>query len=161
MSDYTLVNTYKRYKAGTQKLVRWLTESASRCHTDSPNSSRKPRVARKIRTAELVACTEHIVAAKDPRVEVPPDILDVTKVVITGCTCCVEFYASLSQGADLDPSLLAANASHKHFLGVRVQIFDILTKEHETRRPERRKEDARAYNRRGRPGGSIPAPRTP
>ena len=80
-----------------------------------------------------------MVAAKDPRVEIPLHILDFTKDVLTGRTSCVEFYSSLSQGADLDPSLLAANASHKHFLGVLVQVFDILKKEHKVRQPKWKK----------------------
>ncbi|KAK4629552.1 hypothetical protein CLAFUW4_07745 [Fulvia fulva] len=140
MSELTLVNTYKRYKAGTEKLVRWLVESADSC-TDT-NTIRRPsknRVTRKVRTVDLVDFAERVVAAKDPLVNIPLEILDITKDAITGRTSCAEFYASLALGSDIPSSLADSNATHQHFLKVLIQVFAILRKEHKARRPKRKK----------------------
>ncbi|KAF7185866.1 hypothetical protein HII31_12739 [Pseudocercospora fuligena] len=124
-----LASTYKRYKAGTSKLISWL----------SRNGRLGTSTSKRLTSGDLITCAERIVNSRDPIIEITLDILDITKDVITGRTAAARFYADLAIASNGCTALEEANASHAHFLNVLQRVFDVLKKEHKSRRPKRKK----------------------
>lgn len=113
MASIPLVDTYKRYKAGTKRLVNWLATSVEILNTKSNHA----RISKKVTVADLIIYATRIVEARDPRIEIDVSILDVTKDAITGRALAATWYQELASETD-SGGLHAANVSHRHFLNV-------------------------------------------
>ncbi|USW54121.1 hypothetical protein Slin15195_G074400 [Septoria linicola] len=146
MASMPLVGTYKRYKAGIQKLVTWLGESANRCRSQSTAKKSPKKVAntaKKVTTAELVELAKVIVDSKSPVVEIGIDILDVCKDAINGRSSASKWYQAIAKQnlTSKEAEVLAAsNNSHLHFLKILENVFETLRREHKARRPKRKKQ---------------------
>ncbi|KAK5111505.1 hypothetical protein LTR85_011853 [Meristemomyces frigidus] len=134
MEASTLVGTYRRYKAGTQKLVKWLTDSATLCNPSSPLAPAAAPSA-----AELLAYATRIVASADPTIKVPIEIVDVARDAVLGRQSCAEWYAALAKGQPESSVTAQSNVRHQYFLDVLREVFRILLKAHKAGRPKRKK----------------------
>lgn len=134
MASESLIGRYKLYKAGTRKLVDWLTTAAGKCcdlrsvirslraeasvkrSTKKPNRASPP--ASQLCTSELLKLAGAIVNAQPP-VEVPAAILEILRDVIAGRRECAGWYASqsLESGGDVEKE----NLSHQYFILVSTQ----------------------------------------
>lgn len=127
MASIPLVDTYKRYKAGTNRLVNWLAisvqELSDRANSDSQHKEYQ-RPAKKVTVSSLITYATRIVEARDPNIEIDVSILDVTKDAIMGRAAAASWYEELaSEGANATSEhatsgLRNANDSHQHFLAV-------------------------------------------
>lgn len=135
MSSSPLVGTYKRYKAGTEKLVQWLSNSANSCnsavHADQTKTASKQLPTRKLRVDELIPLAQKVVAARDPKVDITLAILDCAKDTISGRQQSARWYA--------DKGDTQSNSTHRYFLSTLEEIFEILILEAKSRRPKRKK----------------------
>lgn len=81
MADLPISNRYKAYKEGTERLVRWITRTASKCSnaTDILRTLAEPGSgAITLSTHDLVTLTKLVVASG---VEIPENILKITQDV--------------------------------------------------------------------------------
>ncbi|KAK4963625.1 hypothetical protein LTR10_001254 [Elasticomyces elasticus] len=111
-----IANRCKRYKAGTNKLIRWLyiktvAASAGQSVTTTPS------------TQDLLRQAETIVAAK-PKIEIPLEIIVITEDVIEGRQVCADWYSANEDGADEERE--RQNSSHRNFIAVLRQILNTL-----------------------------------
>ena len=141
MASTQLANRYKRYRAGTAKLVNWLANTARKCIdiTDiipammpSKTASKQAKSKRKnaaaseqskilLSTADLLKLTE-IVAYST--VAVPENILTVARDVIAGREASASFYAAIASAEDTEG--IDRNKTHQHFIEVLHQIVELL-----------------------------------
>ncbi|GIZ43761.1 hypothetical protein CKM354_000697600 [Cercospora kikuchii] len=148
MASVPLVSHYLRYKAGTNRLIHWLASSAQKLNDRQARASgaaRQPTVPKTVTLDTLVEYAQLIVDARDPSIEISTAILDVTKDAIIGRTMAMKWYQELADNGDSagmnDMSALRkANSTHKYFLRVLEKIWDILNREHKSRRPKRKKQ---------------------
>lgn len=127
--------TYARYKAGTQKLLRWLkshAHSQSLTGTSSPCKTSKA-TSSKVNTNELVPWARSLALAK---IEIPLEIIYITKDVISGRRDCLSWYEELARSSDVDPEVLTSNRTHKHFLSQLRAVHDILLDTYQARQPK-------------------------
>ena len=115
-----VIGRYRRYKAGTKKVVSWLAQNASHCcdiaakfNCFKPNSKSESEI--KVPTKVLTALADIIVSA-EANLPIPEHILQVLEDVIDLRTDCAAWYETqaISDGTDL----AARNQSHKHFISV-------------------------------------------
>ncbi|CZT17851.1 uncharacterized protein RCC_03687 [Ramularia collo-cygni] len=135
MDSAPLIGAYQRYKAGTEKLIQWLFDSASACGpaapSNRPRSKPKTQPAKRVRTDELIPLAQKIIAAKDPTIDIPLKVLDCTRDAIKGRQQSALWYA--------DKGDLMSNSTHRHFLTILEEIFEMLKREVKSRRPKRKK----------------------
>ncbi|KAK5681773.1 hypothetical protein LTS10_006306 [Elasticomyces elasticus] len=128
MSDPSpIANRYKRYKAGTNKLTRWLyiKGSGEGTHVKSTQATR-------LTTQDLVRLAASVVSAT-PHVDIPLEIIVVTEDVIEARQVCVDWYSSTSDGSSENEK---QDAGHVNFIAVLKTILSKLQKayeEHSTR----------------------------
>ncbi|USW54049.1 hypothetical protein Slin15195_G073680 [Septoria linicola] len=134
MASDPLTSTYKRYKASTDKFVKWLQDSAEPSTTVPKPIKGRRKPKKKPPVDSYVGLAKAIIAATDPRVEIPLDILDTTKDVIRGRKAAAEWYRGLTGQETLN-----SNRTHRHFLGVNEEAFEHLRIEHRARQPKRKK----------------------
>ena len=160
MSENSLVNRYKRYKAGTTKIATWLSNSARHCQditTILPslraanNASKQAKKNKtispsategKVTTAQLVKLAEIVVSRS---VTISEDILGTLKDVIAARQVCAKWYGSLP-GSNVG-SLAEKNSKHKHCIDVLQEVLRLLETAHE----------AQSSTRRSKPTKSIEA----
>ena len=138
-----LFDTYKRYKADTDRVAAWLVETAQKCgHTlESQVTSRPsgPRLKGKARKEARMAGTaagglRHTVTVKGladlaqsianqkPQIKVPKLILLLLKSAITLRRRCADWFQKNATGQELPESL----DKHSHFIGVLEVVLQIL-----------------------------------
>ncbi|KAK4617707.1 hypothetical protein CLAFUW4_12592 [Fulvia fulva] len=146
MDAILLIDTYRRYKASTNKLLRWLLDSAqeassksARTKAGSKTTSHAP--SRKLKVDELVQLALIIIAADPTTIDIPIDILDITHDVIKGRRFSCKWYSNLtaSNKAHKAEEVIESNSRHQHFIGVLEKGDEILRKEAKSRRPKRKK----------------------
>ncbi|KAK5691304.1 hypothetical protein LTR17_025690 [Elasticomyces elasticus] len=120
-----IANRYKRYKAGTKKLTRWLYVKGS-CDSTAAKSTETKNLS----TQDLVRLADGIVSTT-PHVDIPLEIIVVTEDVISGRQVCADWYASTSS----DPSSVTEkrNKGHLNFIAVLKNILSILQRAYEGR----------------------------
>lgn len=148
MASVPLVSHYLRYKAGTNRLIHWLVSSAQQLNDRQARAfgaARQPTVLKTVTLDTLVEYAQLIVDARNPTIEISTAILDVTKDAIIGRTAAMKWYQELADNGDsagMDDlyALRKANSTHKYFLRVLEKIWEILNREHKSRRPKRKKQ---------------------
>lgn len=121
---------------GTYKVIKWLLESGERC---TPPLS-KPTVAftaSKTKVDDLLPMATRIAASTEPKIDITLELLDVLKDVINGRQLCADWYAALAKQPQQGGS--ENDKTHQYFLDVLKKIYEILQKEHKSRRPKRKK----------------------
>ncbi|KAK5767691.1 hypothetical protein LTS12_002193 [Elasticomyces elasticus] len=117
-----IANRCKRYKAGTNKLIRWLyiktAASAGQSVTTTPS------------TQDLLRQAETIVTAT-PKIEIPLEMIVIAEDVIEGRQVCAEWYSANEDGADEE--VQRQNSSHRNFIAVLRQILDKLQQAYDER----------------------------
>ncbi|KAF2217869.1 hypothetical protein CERZMDRAFT_80527 [Cercospora zeae-maydis SCOH1-5] len=148
MASIPLVSHYLRYKAGTARLVNWLASSAqqlddrrARASGATPDST----IPKNVSLSTLIEYAKRVVAARNPTIEISTAILAITKDAILGRTASMQWYQEIadngnSAGVKDVSDLRQANSTHKHFLQVLEQVWEILNREHKSRRPKRKKQ---------------------
>ena len=119
MATIPLVDRYRRYKRGSDKLVEWLKSSARRAVPT-------PAVHRPLHVDDLVVLAQSICEIK-PAVNIPQEILLVTSDVIDGRRVCANFYAGLDpKTSNLDTDLGKRNKSHHYFISILEHVQRLL-----------------------------------
>ncbi|KAK4544128.1 hypothetical protein LTR36_004626 [Oleoguttula mirabilis] len=168
-TDSPIQGRYKLYKAGTARRVEWLAKTASRCcnvttiigslapdpaKAHSSSSRTSPLQDVRIRTHELVALANAIVAA-DPPVSIPQNIIDVLNDVIAGREVCTQWYSS--QAVQQESDVARQNEGHVFFIHTLREVHNLLSSAHQaqvqsqqptaaTARPKKAKSRARTTN---------------
>ncbi|KAK4900532.1 hypothetical protein LTR27_002248 [Elasticomyces elasticus] len=125
---------YRRYKAGTTKITRWLKKAskgcvgieksiADLCITDDAG----------LTTQGLIKLAEAIASSTHPEVEIPLEILVVIEDVVGGRQASAEWYAGTGDGSD--EATKQANHRHRNFIEVLKQILNVLNSKYEDRLP--------------------------
>ncbi|KAM3419846.1 hypothetical protein BST61_g3175 [Cercospora zeina] len=148
MASVPLVSHYLRYKAGTTGLVNWLASSAQQLNdrqAGAPGATQHSTIPKKVSLSTLIEYAKRVVAARNPPIEISTAILDITKDAILGRKAAMQWYRELADSGDSagvkDVSdLRQANSTHEHFLQVLEQVWEILNREHKSRRPKRKKQ---------------------
>ncbi|KAK4888878.1 hypothetical protein LTR27_012277 [Elasticomyces elasticus] len=113
-----IANRYKRYKAGTDKLTRWLYLKTRPNNQDSDLS-----LAVTLSTQGLLRLAEQISSAT-PRVDIPLEMIVITEDVIEGRLVCADWYSASSDGSGGETE--QKNSSHRNFITVLKQILAFL-----------------------------------
>ncbi|KAK5681858.1 hypothetical protein LTS10_006391 [Elasticomyces elasticus] len=113
-----IANRYKRYKAGTDKLTRWLYLKSRPNNQDSDLS---PAVT--LSTQGLLRLAEQIASAI-PKVDIPLEMIVITEDVIEGRLVCADWYSASSDGSGGERE--QKNSSHRNFITVLKQILAFL-----------------------------------
>ncbi|CZR63378.1 uncharacterized protein PAC_13275 [Phialocephala subalpina] len=129
--DFVL-DSYKRYKLQTQKVVTWLGQTGT-CSRSNPqpqpetqpstkNSKKTPaETTETIPVQDFVPLAQSIVDT-DPAITIPRNILHSLRSVIGKRKKCAEFYAQIEG----DTTHQRENEKHAYFVGVLEKVFDIL-----------------------------------
>ncbi|KAK3635628.1 hypothetical protein LTR56_014668 [Elasticomyces elasticus] len=128
-----IANRYKRYKAGTDKLTRWLYLKSRPNNQDSDLS---PAVT--LSTQGLLRLAEQIASAT-PKVDIPLEMIVITEDVIEGRLVCADWYSASSDGSGGETE--QKNSSHRNFITVLNQILAFLQSAYD--RQSTRKEKAK------------------
>lgn len=137
MSEGNLSNRYRAYKAGTQKVVDFLAQTARKARDvtqilpslKAANTAAKQAQSNKratppdstihITTNQLLSLAQVIVDAALP---IPDEILRTIRTVIEGREHCAELYKSMHGQSSL------SDGTHQHFIKVLKDIFRLLEK---------------------------------
>ena len=158
MAESTLVNRYKQYKAGTTKLVNWLTNTARSCQDvttilpplraakDAAKRSKrnhKPETPLStnvtVTTSQLLKLAKIVVYSS---ITIPEDIVQTIKTVIAGRQVCSDLYLSLKDPTD--DTADEQNSRHQHFIDVLKQIQKLFeSSRNTTKAPKTSKEPQR------------------
>jgi len=123
MADLPINNRYKSYKEGTERLVRWITRTASRPDNAAEVLRKLARTesgATMLTTSDLVSLTKLVVA--NVAVEIPEDILKIAQDVASER----EVYANWYKDQNTDGELTATDKTHAYFIGILHEIYNIL-----------------------------------
>ncbi|KXT15470.1 hypothetical protein AC579_10594 [Pseudocercospora musae] len=112
-----LSSRYCLYKQGTNRLVRWITKTASSCRRSLVKS--KDGV---VSTKNLLECTEAIVSWK-PSIDIPAHMLELLEDVILGRSLCARFYTSQGKKSHEEAEV---DRSHSHFISVLEDVMALL-----------------------------------
>lgn len=134
-----MFDRYRRYKAGTAKIVNYLVSTAQQCGNIAtilpslkaakkasksakrdPSSVTASETAVQVNTVDLVKLAEIVSKSK---LDVPLEIY-VVKDVIAGRRTCADWYKAISK--DDDPDRSTQDQSHMHFIRVLENIHDLL-----------------------------------
>lgn len=136
MSEGSLVNRYRQYKAGTSKIVTWLAQTARRARdvtsilpslkpaNDAAKQAKRAKSGPtsdtnvKITTTQLLSLAQVIVDAALP---ISDEILRTIRIVITGREGCASFYESVHATSEQQTS----NDGHQHFIKVLKDILHL------------------------------------
>ncbi|KAF3930952.1 hypothetical protein ABW19_dt0210223 [Dactylella cylindrospora] len=120
----SVLNTYKRYKNGTDKIISWLCRNGENTSAKAAKSKskRKPTNRKDIRTYDLIHLASNIVASK---VDTPKDIVKSLKEVIYARSSCAKWYRknSFIGASSRDIEKLE---SHEYFINILEQVLGIL-----------------------------------
>lgn len=131
MASFPIIDRYKAYKAGTDYLVQWLTQSASKCSNATSffdNLKRKAAVrgatgseqgAISLTSQDLVRLAELV--ASDATAHISNSVLKVTRAVIAGREFCTNWY-------DVNQKTQSTSDSegHVYFAQILKKVHDIL-----------------------------------
>ncbi|CAN9098938.1 unnamed protein product [Alternaria alternata] len=145
-----LVDTYRKYKKGTNNFVQWLAETAratgtvndvfkdSRQDVVPPTGGRLKGAARK--EAKKAGRTQNATAtcqittksfltlataiAADKRTSVPPEVFTTLRAVIRGRKDCAVWYSMISD--QVDDAAKESNAGHRHFIKLLEDVLGII-----------------------------------
>lgn len=119
MATIPLVDRYRRYKRGTDRLIEWLASSGRR-------ATPAPKVHTPLHVDDLVILAQSI-CDNTPPISVPSEILLVTADVIEGRRVCADFYNELVQDPKLnDTSLGKRNKTHRYFISILENVQGLL-----------------------------------
>ncbi|PIA89257.1 hypothetical protein CB0940_07389 [Cercospora beticola] len=121
MEPSPLADHYTRYKLGTAKIIRWLSQQAQRITERSGNVMNLPSP---LTTKTLIRLAKIISLAK-PKSKVPISILLVIEDVIRGRQRCADFYGQLEVNTT-DGKFTSTNESHRHFISVLEEVRTLL-----------------------------------
>lgn len=131
-----LVGRYKLYKAGTSKLVNWLSNTGSRCcdlkkvlKSLSSGTSTKKQSKKSTREVEVEVSTQELlklaqIIVDSGAITVPPEIIDIAREVIAGRENAAEWYSA--QALSDDGSLEQENNTHRYFIKVLQRVLHLL-----------------------------------
>ncbi|KXT07591.1 hypothetical protein AC578_10214 [Pseudocercospora eumusae] len=109
---------YELYKGGSDRLVRWVVQTALTCRRSIIKlSSSKVSVKDLLKCAELISIWDH------PPVEVPFEMIELAADVIAGRSNAVDFYSRQQHKSEADR---ASDAGHIHFIKALKQVRDFL-----------------------------------
>lgn len=116
-------------------ILKWLRESSPTASevTRAPAGQNTP-----VSTADLVPLAKSVAEAKDPRVEIPLEILLIIQDVLSSRQGFARWYKALARFSN-DASLKKSNAKHQHFIKVLERVFEVLRVEYKNRKPNRKK----------------------
>ncbi|CZT20929.1 uncharacterized protein RCC_06790 [Ramularia collo-cygni] len=129
-----LIGRYKLYKAGTSRLVEWLSITGGRCcdlkkvlkslnsGVSTKKQSEKSIKDVEVGTQELLKLAEAI--ASSDSVPVPQEIIDITREVIAGREKCAEWYSA--QPLSDNGKLKKENINHRYFIQVLQKVLRLL-----------------------------------
>ena len=142
MAENTLVHRYRRYKAGTTKVVDWLANSAQDCQDvtgiipslrtakrpmKQTTRSRKPKYRTlpniKLSASQMFSLAEVVSQNSKP---VPAEILSTLDSVIERRRHCAEWYAAVLGKTNAVTAV--QNEGHKHFISVLKDVRRLLVK---------------------------------
>lgn len=144
----TSLGRYELYKAGTKKIVDWLTLNASRCVDISQFITCRKAKTRNIKVRSLISLAEAIVLAhrsSDPPatdVVVTSTIVRLVREVIAGRQASAEWYAMQPTSAEA----VELNEQHTFFIGVLQKVHDLLISIQQPREFRSEKEKAGEEN---------------
>jgi len=119
MAQGSYLSTYRTYKAGTKRLTTWLVQAAKLCGVDiTPSTTDKYQIP----IAKFVDLAQTITLSKDPKIEVPQEIVTIIRTVIALRTEAGVVLAKLT-GKSINHS---SNASHRYFISILDQVLGIL-----------------------------------
>ena len=141
MANAALLSRYQRYKAGTNKLVNWLTNTARSCEDISKilpslraardlvkrtkhkhkqeQASNEAKVT--LTTAQLLSVTQVVVKSA---VQVPEDIIRTAQAVIIGRQEHAEWFTACTSSSN--SAQVEQNKTHQHFISVLKDILRLL-----------------------------------
>jgi hypothetical protein len=120
-----VIDRYRRYKRGTDKLLDWLLESGKSIAKRTNATFAYPSKAI-LQTQELVIIADQICHTKPPH-PVPKEILLVVADVIEGRTVCAEWYANLESVEELKHADIGkSNRSYRHFIDILKHVQRLL-----------------------------------
>ncbi|KAI5365869.1 hypothetical protein Slin15195_G073960 [Septoria linicola] len=113
---------YARYKAGTRRVIKWLTKIARRCCDIRAIIKSLKKLFKEAASAHTNSIPQHL--STYPPQSVPQDILDTLDEVITARRESADWYAAhpVKQGQGFEED----NARHLHFIKVLEQVQKIL-----------------------------------
>ncbi|CZT19224.1 uncharacterized protein RCC_05070 [Ramularia collo-cygni] len=140
----TLIDTCKRYKAGTAKFLKWLSDESARAHGESQQTTAhaatlkpQPKV-KNIPVDELKGMATAIVQA-DSKIAIPLEMLYVASDVINGRRWCCDWYSCLRPHQRDAKKHAESNSRHRYFLKALEETLAILKQEAKKRQPKRKK----------------------
>lgn len=146
MAADPFADRYRRYKAGTKKVVHWLTTAAKQCGnivdllacTSLCGSDVAQRDSTELSVKDLVRLAEAIAASKSPKIEIPLEILVITEDVIGGREACAGWYATTKSGSGGETE--KQNKGHRNFIDALKRLLAVLKSKYEERLPKRLKQ---------------------
>lgn len=150
MASQAYLDSYRSYKAGTEKLITWLVDTAKHCHVDTSfigasNTSHKGKSAKQ-RTKYFVPLKSlttlaNSIAAANPPVTLPASLVIVTKGVLALRQKCGSLFSKLAKS---DARVAFANKGHRHFESVLEEVLAVLSPAEESAPEPKASESTRA-----------------
>lgn len=146
MTPDTYLNTYRTYKAGTNKITTWLAQAAQRCGVEvnatlsTPEGTNAPTKKGKKASAtqkyaiplkDFVSIAKAIAFSTKPTIRMPNSVVSLIRSVIGLRRQATEFFARMSKSRS-SATVQAATAGHRHFITVLeavLTIFDSSSKD--------------------------------
>ncbi|KAK3678420.1 hypothetical protein LTR78_001717 [Recurvomyces mirabilis] len=141
MDQLSLVDTHRRYKAGTAKIVTWLVSNAQRLRKSGKNKTSKNTTSNKVIVSDLLTYAERIVRSINPRISIHDDILNVLYDVISGRSAAHDFYYALNTKQP-NESVNSSTQSHLHFIEVLKDIQQVSRTTYKARLPAKARSDS-------------------
>ncbi|KAK5128715.1 hypothetical protein LTR85_000048 [Meristemomyces frigidus] len=146
MAENLVTDRYRRYKAGTKKVVEWLTSTAKRCEPISSllscaslsDNAMSESTQEELRVRDLLRLAEAIAASTAPKIDIPLVIIVVTEDVIDGRQACADWYSATKSGSN--GVIGKQNHGHRNFIDVLKRILEVLKGRYEERLPKRQKQ---------------------
>ncbi|KAK4552089.1 hypothetical protein LTR86_010625 [Recurvomyces mirabilis] len=140
MDHLNLVDTNRRYKAGTTKIITWLVSNVQRLRKSGKNNTNSNATSNKVTVSDLLTYAERIVRSTNPRIQIHEDILDILHDVISGRTAAHGFYSCIKTEQQ-SGALQSSNASHLHFIQALKDVQNVLRTTYKARLPARKRDD--------------------
>lgn len=145
MASFPIIDRYKAYKEGTNHVVRWLTQSASKCSSaisffqDLERKATAHGAARSgsehcaisLSAQDLITLAEFV--ASDLTIHIPKAVLEVARNVIAGREFCAKWYQANEKNQST-----ADSENHVFFIKVLKHVHDMLFTAQESRGPDPR-----------------------
>lgn len=117
-----LYGTYKRYKADTESVIRWLLDTKNQRSAGNNSRSGMPLTAVDS-VAKLLSLAHEVSTFQDPPVEAPQGILEKLRTMIHARTQCAQWFRSTAR-THTDHQ---RNSSHGYFINVLYQVLALLS----------------------------------